>query len=297
MKYLKTENALNSQTMFYLSKGSYSSLVVQFSVVAAAATLLTKSDFGSLIININGKDIVNTDIEFLNRLNNIQGGYADFSSITAGDAKMFVSIPFSFNSEDKNILDIDETDRALIKLDFATLTSKIVSGSVSVFGVLQTGVQNYIYNIMQRPLQVSGAGIVADSYLIENVSNMFLLDASAALVSNVQISKDNDSLIDAPAEVLKNETLYKNRVESDEDFIKLDFVNSNDVREAVSKSVGFNYTFLMSGTLKQYFSFLTFDNAKTISSYYKTKFSFDSKNKIDNVSKPLTSLETKNKVD
>lgn len=271
MKLLHSVPASNGSMNFYLPKGQYGVLAVEYDLDAAAAVTLTRANLGNVILNWNGRDIINVDAEILNLLNNVYGGASEFSASTGSTTRATIYLPVGEWFDSQNIYDVGENDRVLVKLDFPDLAdaANVDSGNVNIYGKNKLGVMNYLHYILARPVVASGAATLADNYMINNVANMYIKNP-AALLSNIQITKDDETMVDAPPETLISYSSFIHQLESSSNTLAIDFVESLDVREALGVSVSYRYTFTGAGTLEQYFSFLEFTPQKSNESQIRT---------------------------
>ncbi len=275
MRLLHSVPISNQSTTFYLPVAQYGSLVVEYNVTTSTGNAMTRANAGNVILNFNNKDVVNVDAEFLNLVGNLYGGVTKFVSTTAGANYMFTPIPLSSWSDSTNILDVSENDKCYIKLDFSSLSAISASGSVNIYGKTKLGVMNYLHKITSRNIIVSGATTFTDSMLVNNVSQLYLKAPSN--VSNVQILKDGETIVDCSVELINNYSDFVHQLESTQSLIAIDFAETKDLREVLGTQISYKYTFTAATTLNQYFSFLEFTQAKAIESKNKTLNKIQSK--------------------
>jgi hypothetical protein len=267
MKLLHSVPASNSSMTFYIPKGQYGSLMIRYELDAAAGVTLTRANLGNVILNWNGQDVVNCDAEILNQLDNVYGGVSEFSASAGSTHNASVFIPCGLWFDSQNVYDIGENDNVYLKLDFSDLASaaNVDSGTINVYGKNKTGVMSYLHNITSRPVVASGASTLADTYKINNISQIYLKDP-ATLLSNVQFSKDKETIVDASPGVLISYSDYIHQLETTNTTLAVDFTESGDVREAVGTDISYKFTFSGAGTQYMYFSFLDFTPAKAVQS-------------------------------
>jgi len=263
MKLLHSVPAANSSDTFFIPKGQYGTFYIQFDVIAQAGVTLTREDFGNIILNWNGQDVINVDAEIINLLDNVYGGTSKFSSTVGADASMACFLTAGLWFDSSNVYDIGGNDKVYIKLDFPNLadSAKVASGQVKIYAKNKDGIMNYLHNITARPVPASGASTLADSFPVNNVTQVYLKDP-AALTSNLQVVKDGITLVDAPPNELINYSDFIHQLETTSNTLAIDFVESRSLAEAVGSTISYKYTFTGAGTLQQYFSFIDFTPAK-----------------------------------
>lgn len=270
MRLLHSVPSTNGSLTFFLPKGQYGSIMIEYDLDAALGVTLTRAQMGNIILNWNGDNVINVDAEILNLLDNVYGGTAEFSAAVGGATRMSVFIPLAQWFDSLNVYDIGEKDQVYIKLDFPTiaLATNVDSGSVRVYAKNKVGVMNYLHKIISRSVVSAGATTIADTYPVNNISQLYLKNP-AALVSNIQITKDNDTVVDAPTAVLNAYSDWIHLLESTNTTIVIEFGESKDIRENVGSQISYKYTFTGAGTLAQYFSYIEFTPIKAIESRAK----------------------------
>jgi hypothetical protein len=267
MKLLNSVPASNGSLTHYLPSGQYGVIAIEMVLDAAAGVTLTRANMGNIILNWNGQDVVNIDAEILNLLNNVYGGVSEFSAVAGGAHRFTAYIPCGQWFDSQNIYDVGDNDKVSVKLDFPdlALAANVDSGQINIYAKNRVGVMNYLHNIISRNIPASGASTLADSYPLNNVSQMYLKNP-AALLTNVQIVKDGLTLVDAPPATLIAYSDFSHLLETTNTTLALDFIESKDIRESLGSTINYKYTFSGAGTLEQYFSFIEFTPTKAIES-------------------------------
>lgn len=267
MKLLHSVPASNGSMTFYLPKGQYGVIQVVYDLDMATGIDLTRALCGNVILNWNGQDVINVDAEILNQLDNVYGGVAEFTTVTGGASRMSVFLTAGLWFDAQNVYDIQDNDNVYLKLDFASLglPANVDSGNIKVYAKMKTGVMSYLHNITARPIVSSGASTLADTYKISNISQIYLKNP-AALLSNVQLSKDGETLVDSPPNTLIAYSDFIHQLETTNTTLAIDFVESGDVRESVGSDISYKFVFTGSGTQYMYFSHLDFTPKKALES-------------------------------
>lgn len=265
MKLLYSSAVSNGSLMFFIPSGQWGSFLVVYSGDAAAGVTMTRANCGNLELNWNGDPCVNVPAEVINKQNNHYGGYAKFASAVGGAYEITALLNCGAPFDNQNVYHIDaETDKVYIKLDFPYLAANSDSGFVKIYGKPKRGVQNYIYNLQSRNVVSSGAGTLSDTHPIKNIIAMHLLNTAS--VSNIQITKDNNTIVDGETDDVNYYSDWLHQLEVTDDMISLEFAESRDVREAIGGQVQYKYVFTGADTLQQYFGFITFTPNKAVKS-------------------------------
>lgn len=271
MRLVQSVPLTNGSVTFFLPKAQIGNIYIEYTPVAAAGVTLTRANYGNVILNWNGKDVVNVDAEILNLLDNVYGGTAEFTPAVGALSRMSVFVPCGQWFDPLNVYDVGEKDQVSIKLDFPQLASvaNVASGSVNIYIKTKVGVMNYLHNIIARPVVVAGASTLADVYPVNNMSQVYLKNPT--ILTRAQIMKDGETIVDAPTASLTAYSDWVHLLETSNTTIAIDFGESKDIRENLGNQVQYQYTFSGAGTLSQYFSFIEFTPNKSIES--KTKAS------------------------
>jgi len=260
MRLLWQDNLVNLTTNFTIPKGQYGLFLIRYSGQAAANQTVATTDLGNVILNANGNDKINVDVDLLSQLSNVYGGAIEASSVTGGAFAFSVIVPVAAWFDSKNIYDISERDKVYFKLDFPNIASKIVSGTVAIYAKPRHGVMSYWHKILSRTVVSGGAGTITDTLPVANISEVYLKNP-AALVSQIQLIKDGKVYVDGDT---GSELAYSNWIhllESSITLLAIEFVESKDIREAISQSLSYKYNFTGAGNLAQYYSAIEFVDA------------------------------------
>lgn len=271
MKLLHAVPALNGSLTFYVPKGQYGFFQIVFDLDAAAGVTITRANLGNIKFNWQGSDVFNVDAELLSLLGNVYGGISEFSAVAGGATRCSIFIPCGAYWDSQNIYDVHDNDRVYFELTFPALTAAVIdSGFVKVYGKDKVGVMNYLFNIMPRPVVSSGAAVLSDTYEINNVISIFMKNP-AALVSNIQIDKNNRTIYNAPTTEIQAYSDWIHQLETTNTTLALEFAESKDIREALGSSIRYQMTFTGAGTLAQYFAFIEFTPEKAQASALRAR--------------------------
>lgn len=268
MKRLYGVPGTNASLSTYFPKNQYGAFLIRYTGTAAVGVTVTRANLGTVQFTWNGKDIINVDAEILNLADNLYGGVSEFTSAVGGAFACSVIIPCGQWIDAANVYDVGINDKVALNLSFPDLASAavVVSATVEVYYKTKTGVMNYLNNIIKRNVVMTGAGNFSDNYPISNVAQLFIKNP-AALLSNIQVSKDNNTIVDCSPAVALSYNDYLHLVETTGTTLAIEFGESKDIRENVGGQVNYSYTFSGAGTLQQYLCYLTFTSqSKVLSS-------------------------------
>ena len=254
---------------FFLPKGQYGNIMLRISGIAAAGVTITRAQLGNCQLVWNGQQVINVDLELLNQLNNLYGGYSDFTSALAGAFTASIIIPTGTYFDSSNIYEVGANDQVQLKIDFPDLANiaNVASGNIAIYTKEKIGAMNYLYNMVPRFIVAGGAGNIADTYAVNNISQVFLKKPlTDGLTSHIQILKDNRTIADCDTVVAQDYSDYIHQVETPNDVIAIEMSESKDVREAIGGQVSYQYQFTGAATLKQYYGYISFTPAKAVES-------------------------------
>jgi len=255
MKLLYSVPFSNRSLTFFLPKGLYGAFAIVYRGTNGT-TPKNRKDLGNVNLVWNGTSIINVDAELLSLLADLKAGYSTFQSITESILNAMIYIPCGTYEDNKNAYLIDDTTKVYFKLDFPNLAN--INGNVYIYGIERLGVHNYFYNILSRFVVSGGAGTLSDVQYISNAREMFIKNLS--IINSIQIQKDKQLVLDALTPDVLALSDFENQVEASSSLAIINFNKSNDVREIVGNEIIYKYVFNTSGTLEQYFAFITFNN-------------------------------------
>jgi len=264
MRHLFRKNVSDQQLEYHLKSGNYAGLMLAYEGTNDTGNTATRDHIGSVLFNRQGFPVVNCDAELLSYLNDLKGGYATFASSIAGAFSAFIFIPFGDFGDRNNSYLITKDEDVYVKLDFTALAAQLASGTVTVYGIMRDGVQNYQYNIHMRNVIAQGAGWISDNQELDNVATILLKDFSN--VDDIQIMKDEELVFNLNTTAALALSNWNNQVEASVDLIELDLNTSRDAVEILSKEIQFRYNFGAADTLGQYFTYKTFTPKKAVQS-------------------------------
>lgn len=269
MRLVNSAPLANGTLTFFLPKAQIGNIMIEYTPVAAAGVTLTRANYGNVILNWNGKDVVNVDSEILNLLDNVYGGVSEFTPVIAALSRMSTFVPCGQWFDNYNVYDVGDKDQVYIKLDFPDLANPaiVASGSVSIYIKEKIGIQNYLHNIISRFIPVAGASTLADTYPVNNISQVYF--KAPTILTQAQIIKDGQTIVDCPIAALNSYSNWIHLLETTNATIAVEFGESKDLRENLGAQVQYKYTFSGAGTLAQYFSFIEFTPNKAAESKAK----------------------------
>ena len=263
MKLLQSGALSNLSLQFQSQKGQYAYFVVRYSGTAQAAQTVTLTDCGNVIMNWNGQDIINTDVEFLSNLANVNGGFIEADSAVGAAFNFSVIIPCGTFCDTNNIYDIGDNDKVNFKLDFPLMVAGLISaGTATVYGVPKPGLHSYFFKLLQNNVTVGGAGVNNDVFRQNNLANIYFWNP-AALLSNLQLFKDGKIQYDG---VVAAEFALSNWLHLLEatfsNLLAIELCLTKNLLEVVSNSNSYQLTFTGAGTQRIYLGSIQWDAQK-----------------------------------
>jgi len=258
MNLLWSDNLGNLTTNYLVNPGSYGGFLIRYSGTAQTGQTVTTTNLGNIILNSGGDDKINVDVDMLQQANNLYGGFIESNSTAGGAFNFSVFIPTGAWFDPKNVYNLTKEMQTYFKCDFPAMTSTLISsGTIQISGILQQGVHSYWHKMFSYNVVSGGASILTNTIAKANIIELYLKNP-AALISQMQLIKDNQTFVNGN---VANELAYSNyihEVESSSTFLAVEFAQSKDIRQAISRTLTYNYTFTGAGTLAQYYSAIEF---------------------------------------
>ncbi|MEM5880922.1 MAG: hypothetical protein QXW01_03775 [Candidatus Aenigmatarchaeota archaeon] len=251
MKQLFRAPAVQGSLSYQLEKGQFGLFLIRFEGTNATGQAVSLTDLGNVIVRWNGQDIVNVDFEFLNMVSGLYGGFTEFSSTTGGAFKASAFIPTGLWFDTTNIYDIGDEDKVEFVLNWTT--TKIASGSVYIFGKPRQGIMSYIHGIYKRTIVSGGSGDISDSIPVENITQFYIKNPTA-LINNIQVARDGKVIVDGAVGALQSYSDWIHLLEASSNLLAIEFVESKDIRDAVSTGITYKINTTGAGNVESYYS-------------------------------------------
>jgi hypothetical protein len=260
MKLLWSDNLKNAGTNFPIPSGTYGAFLIRYSGVPVGA--ISNTDLGNVILNRNGDDKINVDVDLISQIDNLYGGFIEDTLNAASDFEVSILIPCGNWNDKRHVYTFGANDKAFFKLDYPSLSPLITSGTVNIYGKEKAGIQSYWYKLLSKFVVSGGATAgLTDSILTPNICQLFLKNP-AALVSNIQLIKDGKVFSDGDVSAELAYGNYQHEIESIGNMFAFEFCETGNVLESVNTQLTYKYTFTGAGTLQQYYSAIEFDAAQ-----------------------------------
>lgn len=232
-KLFHSENLLNLSAFRKIPRGTHKEFFIRFEGQAQAGKMVTLADCGTVRVNIGGTDRHNLSFSLLSSLNNLKRGVAEASSVTGGAFAFSAALPFHLWEDNTNgeYFDLDE---GYIQLNFPNMTSTlIVSGTVTISTLEAPAVTSYTMSLIQRNIQVGGAGQAAIELEFRDINSLYLREN--AVISNVLVVTDSEEKANNSQATLKAESNNVNRVETAIDVYEIDLNPYQEIRSGLNK--------------------------------------------------------------
>lgn len=257
MRELVSEQVGNNTLTYYLPYEKFYSFQIIYSGVANTGQTVNRKDLGSIILNGNSEDLINTDASILTSIDNLYGGVPSFSSVAASNYTASVFIRAGLFWDSQNIYYPNPNYQTFFKLDFSDLAAKSVSGTVTILGKNGTGVQRYVNTILSRSVVASGAGTLTNVINYPNIASIYLKNSQ--VLDNIQISSDNRKITDGSQEAAFHYSNWFHRIETaltveSNDIIGIEINDNGNLNSYNSNQLDYKYNFNTGATLQQYYS-------------------------------------------
>jgi hypothetical protein len=251
MKQLFRQSATIGSLAYQSEKGQFGLYLVRFEGTAQTGQNVSLADLGNFVFRWNGEDINNIDFEFLNLVSNLYGGVSEFSSTTGGSFKASAFVPTGLWFDSQNIYDVGDEDKVEIVMNWNT--AKIASGNVYIFGKPRKGIMSYLHGLYKRTIVSGGAGTIIENIPVENIATLYIKNPTA-LISKLQVARDGKVVVDGSIGALQSYSDWTHLLEQSSNLLAIEFVESKDVREAISGGVNLIFETTGSGNIEVYYS-------------------------------------------
>jgi len=238
MKLIHSQNILDGSLFRQMPVGTIKELFIRFSGTNQSGKAVTLAGLGRIRFNHKGTDIHNTSIELLSNVNNLKGGVAEFSSTTGGSFSASVILPFH-PFWDESVGLFADTNTSFVQLDFQSALTDVASGTVEVYAVTGARPASYFYQLLQRNVQVGGAGTATQPMEISNISEIYIKEDAG--LSQITIYADN-TVLNGTQGAFKSYSNMVNRVETAISTYEIDLNPFNEVRSDLNKEVTIQVT-------------------------------------------------------
>jgi len=259
MKQLWSETLTNLSTTYNVESGKFRFIVLRFDGVAQSGITIALTDLGTVRLNNNGNDKVNLDCEALSEMADNYGGYVEASSVAGGAFAFSIFIPAGYWFDPKNVFWFGHDDEAYMQLQFPNLNgTNVASGNVTIYGKPGTGVQSYWHKLLSKQVVNSASnGTVTDKIVEKNIISVYLKDP-ASLIGNFILTRDGKVEVNGSIAAELALSNWQHQVESANPLYIAEFADNQKLADALSNSFQYQYDFIASGNLAQYYSSIEF---------------------------------------
>lgn len=232
MKLFHSQNILDLSAFKKLPRGTIKDIMIRFTGTNKTGQAVTLADLGRVRINRNGTDEVNIALSMLSSIDNLKAGFVQATSTTGGSFAFTFVIPRHawWDDQSGTYYGLDE---AYIELSYPNVGTPVSSGTVSIFYNSAPKVSTYTTYLLQRNIQVGGAGQVAQDLEFKNISSLYI-QADAA-VTNLLVVSDGQEYANGSSDDLRNYSNLINRVESDLSLFEIDLNPFDEIRTDLNK--------------------------------------------------------------
>lgn len=213
LKLIRSINALDGEVQFNSEPGRISGLLVVAQGTNATATPATSRDVGSFLINRNGAQTHNRNMQIFQDIGDIRAGTNKNISVASGAFLQSCFIPF-FESGHPNALRIVGENELNIRYQPASDVGTNFSVlDVSIFARIADLPERYTYSMLGNDVSYSAAVQRVEQLARRNISALYLNDQSSEL-DRVQFEQNDRVVVsNISFEALQAQTVYDNRIE------------------------------------------------------------------------------------
>jgi hypothetical protein len=269
MRLVSTTNITNNTVTYNFPSGQQIGCVmVVYDVITAGGNTASLASCGNVRLNWTGEDLINVPARIISLANNLYGGVAETLLAAAGSNRIAIFLTPGLTYDSKTVYDIGQSDNVSLTLDFTALAALSASGTVKIYVKDKIGTMSYVHKMLPKFCIAQSAGVVPDTIPVNNISELYLDDPAANLVTGVQVIKDNITVVDSNS--ILDLQAYNNWIHLVEtaitNVLALDLAESKDLREVVGGSLAYRITFSGGATLPLYYGFCSYTGQKLLES-------------------------------
>ena len=217
MRFISSDSILTQRHTVEIPSGQYEELFIYLSGTNNSGQTVALSDMNNVRINRNGHDFVNANFDNLSSLSDLNAGMVAATSTDNSTIEFGFHIPFyvGLKGEFPNVLNVADEDVCKMHLDFGNLATEVSAGTFTIYGILKSGVENYLPIIAQDSIALAAAGATQKRKApIVNVHSAYFFPSTAANLAKVTVERDDIVIEDSNYDALQVYTNVSNRKEA-----------------------------------------------------------------------------------
>lgn len=235
MRIFHSQNALDGAAFRKLPSGTIKDIMIRFEGTAQTGQTVTLDNLGRFRINIRGTDTHNLTFSLLNAIDNLKYGAIAASSTTGGAFNFAFVVPLHAFWDMQNGTYVGE-DEGFIELSFPAMTSSLIaSGTVRLSYNSAPRVSTYQSKLLQRNIQIGGAGQVAQDLEFKNISSLYIQDSSS--VTQILVTADGREYANDSRQAFLDYSNAMNRVETALTLFEVDLNPFDEIRSDLNNEV------------------------------------------------------------
>jgi hypothetical protein len=253
-----------------LAKGCYKSIVVNVVGTNAGGATLAVGNVGRLRITRKDGFDINIGLDSLLNLNQAEG-FGFFNSAIGGAITMQTRYSFALLGDKTNVMKALDSSEVQVQVQISpAAAASVAAWTVEIAAVESKGVEKYLPAWIEYS-QTLGAANARISPTIQdtNVNKLFI--ANGALLTNVIVEKDGNTLVNDDQLALRGETAFDYKLAALPAYILLDLNKVQSLGEIVSNKLQMYLTSAGVAGLVMYYQKVIFNAQRTQSS----RVSFD----------------------
>lgn len=232
MRLFHSESILNGAASEFVPPGIHRFVYVVFAGTNQAGQALSLANLNRFLLNkggeLAGTDLINTTVNFMSLLTNLKLGVAEFSSAVGGAFRIAVYLPFHAWWDLYRGTGFPDK-QGYLQFDLSGVTGTIVaSGTIKMYVEAARGLASYETYLIQRNIQIGGAGAVPQQLEKRNISSIFVIED--ALIATYYVTTDRGSHTELVSQAdQKSVSNALNRVETAIGLIEINLNPYNEI--------------------------------------------------------------------
>lgn len=219
MQLIKSANFLDGQVLFYLPEGNYAGLFVRLAGTNQAAQTLALTQLGTLRINHEGVEIVNSRPSNFISLTNLYSGTPESASAVGAAFTYSFNVPFRTKNDQTNILPV-QVNKTQFALQGLAGVATVLSGTVEIYAYFSDeGQAKYVPLWKEKNMIFPAAATLQNDFSDPFIEQLYCV--SDAAISTMQILRDGKAIVDGTFAAIDAASDANNRVETGITFVEL----------------------------------------------------------------------------
>jgi hypothetical protein len=217
MRFIASDSILTQRHTVEVPAGQYEEFLIFIKGTNNAGETVTLGNMNNLRLNRNGHDFINANFDNLATLSDLHAGMIAATSGAGAAFEHAFHVPCYVGNKNEfpNVLNVADEDVVKFHLDFGALAVPVANGAFYIYGVIKSGVENYLPIIAQDSIVLAAAGAYQKRKApIVNVHSAYFFPSTAANLAKVTVERDDIVIEDSNYDALQVYTNISNRKEA-----------------------------------------------------------------------------------